>query len=125
MRDLANDVLDNVLYRAVAVQNDAHNLVAEGQGSGIADDRAGLGSQVVDVHDVQAGSLQALLDLRTVGVNGDTVLGNDNVNVAARGDEGGYLVNDAGDAAAQQRANDNRQGAVLSSVGVTAEWRHE
>ncbi len=107
MRDLAYDVLDNVLYRTVAVQNDADHLVAEGQGSGVANDRAGLGSQVVDVHDVQAGSLQTLLDFGTVGVNSDTVLGNDNVNVATRSDQRGYLVNDAGDAAAQQRANDD------------------
>ena len=100
MRDLVHDVLDNVLYRTVAVQNDTDNLVAEGQRSGVTDDGTGLGSQVVDVHNLQACSNKALLDLGTVGVNGDTVLGNDNVNVAARGNQGGYLVNDAGDAAA-------------------------
>ena len=46
--------MDFVEHLAVTVHHDTHHTVAERQGVGLADDAAGLGGEVVDVHDLEA-----------------------------------------------------------------------
>ena len=104
----------------MAVHDDAHDLVAEREGVGLADDAAGLGREVVDVHDLQAGGREALGDLRAARVHRDAVLGDDHVHARTGRDERRHLRHDARDAAAEERAHDDREGAVLGGVGMAA-----
>ena len=104
---LLYNILDDVHDGAVAVHHHAHDLVAEGQRVGSADDRLRLVAQLIELHKLQTGSLQTLCNLRTAWVDGDAILRDDDVHGGARRDECCHLVDDARDATAQQRTNDD------------------
>ena len=77
-----------------------NDLVAEGERRGLADDFLCACCEVADVHHLLSCCGKALGKFGTVGIYGDTVFRNNDIDATARRDECSYLVNDARNAAA-------------------------
>ena len=116
-----HDVVDLVQHLAVAVHDDAHDAVAERKRIGVPDDAAGLGGEVVDIHEFHPRRGQPFDDPRALRVHGDAVFGHDDIDPLAGRDEGCHLRDDARDPAAQERADDDAEGAVLGRIRVAAD----
>ena len=115
--DFADDVHDS----AVAGLDDAHDAVAELDLLRLADDGVGNVAQLLDGLQRHAVSgLQSLQQVRTAGVDGHAVVGDDDVNALARGGDGGHVGADGRDAALQQRSDDDGTLCTLCGIGMAA-----
>ncbi len=117
--------MHHVDHRAVAVAHHRHHLVGKGDRLRFAGQLQRTGAQPVDAHHLEAGLPQALRQLRPRRVDGDAVVGHQNVDAGARRDAGGHLLHQRRDAPAHQRRNDDRQprgsGGVAVATGRAAQ----
>ena len=101
--------------RAVAGFDDAHDAVTELDLLRLADDGVGNITQLLDgLQGDAVGVLQGLQQVGALGVDGHAVIGDDDVNALARGGDGGDVGADGGDAALQQRSDDDGALCTLS-----------
>lgn len=87
----------------------------------LADDGVGDVAQLLDGLQRHAVSvLQGLQQVGALGVDGHAVVGDNNVNALARGGDGGHVGADGGDAALQQRSDDDGALCTLCGIGMAA-----